>query len=85
MCSVIAGREALTWQICVGGLFVLAAVVLIEVLPTVINKRQAVSENTQSDVQENYSATQTKENFTAESANQYKVKKRKTNKNKGSM
>lgn len=68
-----------------GGLFVLAAVVLIEVLPTVINKRQAVSENTQSDVQENYSATQTKEKFTAESANQYKVKKRKTNKNKGSM
>lgn len=85
VCSVIAGREALTWQICVGGLFVLAAVVLIEILPTVINKRQAVSENTQSDVQENYSATQTKENFTAESANQYKVKKRKTNKNNGSM
>lgn len=85
VCSVIACREALTWQICVGGLFVLAAVVLIEILPTVINKRQAVSENTQSDVQENYSATQTKENFTAESATQYKGKKRKTNKNNGSM
>lgn len=39
--SVSLGLEPLTWQICVGGALVLVAVVLIEILPTVINKKTA--------------------------------------------
>jgi len=54
--SVALGEDVLSWQICVGGLLVIASVVIIEVLPNVLDRRKRKSANgdatdeTQSDV-----------------------------------
>lgn len=38
--SVAIGMDTLSWQICVGGLLVVASVVIIEVLPNVLDRRK---------------------------------------------
>lgn len=53
--SVAIGEDVLSWQICVGGLLVIASVVIIEVLPNVLDRRKRkaageAADETQNDV-----------------------------------
>ncbi len=43
--SVAIGEDVLSWQICVGGLLVIASVVIIEVLPNVLDRRKRKAAN----------------------------------------
>lgn len=72
--SVALGIDALSWQICVGGVLVIASVVLIEVLPHVLarRKRKADSEITsETDATQQTAFTDDKETLpeTEETAN----------------
>ncbi|MCM1289343.1 MAG: DMT family transporter [Corallococcus sp.] len=51
--SVALGEDALSWQICVGGILVIASVILIEVLPNVLERKKskiAVNETTTEEI-----------------------------------
>lgn len=39
--SVVLGFESFSWQLCVGGFFVLLAVVFVEILPHIVNKKES--------------------------------------------
>ena len=65
--SIAIGQDALSWQICVGGLLVIASVVLIEVLPNVLQHKKASATNaldtTQDTTQDITQDTDTEDNL----------------------